>query len=72
MSRPIIREHNLETGEVLDREMNDAEFEAYENELAELASKAQAEAQALAKKAATIAKLEALGLDAEDIKALGL
>lgn len=36
------------------------------------AAKAQAEVDAAAKKAAAEAKLEALGLDADDLKALGL
>lgn len=36
------------------------------------AAKAQAEAEVVAKKAAALAKLEALGLDADDVKALGL
>lgn len=36
------------------------------------AAKAQAEAEAAAKKAAAEAKLAALGLDADDLKALGL
>jgi len=26
MSRPIVREHNQETGEILEREMNDEEY----------------------------------------------
>ena len=29
MTRPMIREHNLETGEVTDREMTKAEHDAY-------------------------------------------
>lgn len=35
-------------------------------------AKAQSEADELAKKSAALAKLEALGLDVEDLKALGL
>ena len=36
------------------------------------AAEAQAEAQAQAKRSAALAKLEALGLDEDDLKALGL
>jgi hypothetical protein len=30
MTRPIVRVHNVETNEVLDREMNDEEFADYQ------------------------------------------
>ena len=46
------------------------EYEAAANELE--AIKAQAQAEAAAKKAAAEAKLTALGLTADDLKALGL
>ncbi len=29
MSKPLIRIHNVETDEIIDREMNDAEFTKY-------------------------------------------
>ena len=64
------------TGETIVREMTDAEQkERNEQVAAALATKeakAQAEQEAAAKKAAAEAKLAALGLDAEDLKALGL
>ena len=72
MSRPIIRIHNQETDEIIDREMNDEEFAIFEaeqqiqNELKEQA-KAKAEAKTIAQ-----AKLAALGLTVEDLTALGL
>lgn len=69
MTKPIVRIHNIETNEIIDREMTDAE---YENYLATQEAIAQAEAEAAAKKAAAEAKLSALGLTAEDLKALGL
>jgi hypothetical protein len=54
MSRPIIRIHNITTNEVIDREMNDAEFAQYEAEQAANAiAKAEAEATAAAKAALT-------------------
>lgn len=33
MTRPIVRIHNIETNEILDREMNDQEFAQYEKDL---------------------------------------
>ena len=55
MSKPLIRIHNVETNEVIDREMNDQEFAQYEAEqaaqaakIAEAKAKAQAKAQLLA------------------------
>jgi hypothetical protein len=57
MSRPIIREHNLATDEVIDREMNDTEFAAYEAQQAANAAAAQAEADRATARAALLAKL---------------
>lgn len=72
MSRPIIRIHNVETNEIIDREMNDTEFAQWEIDQANVATEAQTKAQAQAKKAAAEAKLAVLGLTADDLKALGL
>jgi hypothetical protein len=52
MSKPMIRIHNTETNEVIDREMTDAEFKQYEiDQAANAATKAEAEAKATAKAA---------------------
>ena len=72
MSKPMVRIHNTETNEVIDREMTTAEFKQYEanqltNELRQAEIKAKAEAKAIAQ-----AKLAALGLTVEDLQALGL
>lgn len=71
MSNPMIRIHNVETDEIIDREMTDAEFADYQ---ASLLPKplTEAEQEAAVKKAAAEAKLAALGLTADDLKALGL
>ena len=62
-TRPIVRIHNIETDEVIDREMNDAEFAQYEADQATLATaQAEAEAQATAK----AALLSRLGITAEE------
>jgi primosomal protein N'' len=65
--RPMVRIHDLETNEVIDREMNDAEYEAHlvvieANKMAETA-KAKAEAE----KAALLARL---GLTEDELKTI--
>ena len=76
MTRPIIVIVDAETNETIEREMNDAEFAEYQesinrqNEI--VAAREQATAAAAAKKAAAEAKLAALGLTTDDLKALGL
>ena len=61
-----------EDGSFIDREMNEAELAQFEIDKAEDQLKQQAMDEAAAKKAAAQAKLEALGLTTEDLKALGL
>ena len=68
----MIRIHNIETNEVIDREMNAAEFAQYQiDQKIEKQRQAEAEAKEEAKAAAQ-AKLAALGLTVEDLTALGL
>lgn len=72
MSNPMIRIHNTDTDEIIDREMTDSEFAQYEaDQIQAEALKAEIEAKAQAKLAAQT-KLEALGLTVEDLTALGL
>ena len=67
MSRPIIRIHNVTTNEVINREMNDAEFAQYEaDQSAQAIVQAEAEAKAIAK-ANLLAKL---GITEEQAKLL--
>jgi hypothetical protein len=62
-TRPMVRIHDLATNEVIDREMNDAEFAQHEIDVADYkAKKAEAEAQATAK----AALLNRLGVTAEE------
>lgn len=62
-----MREHNQQTGEVVDREMNDEEFAAFElYEAQRLAAKAEAEAKAEAK----AALLDRLGITEDEAKLL--
>ncbi len=67
-----IKIHNAETGEVIERDMTEDELAQWEADKAELAAKAKAELEKAAKKAAAEAKLAALGLDVDDLRALGL
>ena len=67
MTQPKIREHNLETGEIVDREMTVEELAQWEADKATAIAKQQAEATKAAEKAAV---LEKLGLTADEIAAL--
>jgi len=60
--------HNVETGELTQVDLTEAEI-ADLNDDGGIAAKKEAEA---IKKAAALAKLEALGLDVDDLAALGL
>ena len=72
MSNPIIRIHNSQTDEVIDREMTDDEYTAWLEQKAVDDAKAEVQAKAEADKETAQAKLETLGLTANDLKALGL
>ena len=67
---------NVETGEVIERELNAEEIAQQEideiKSAEKLAKQLQEEAPQIAAKAAAEAKLAALGLTTEDLKALGL
>jgi hypothetical protein len=67
MTRPMVRIHDLLTDEVIDREMNDAEFAQHEADQAAQAAQAEADAAKAAEKAAL---LERLGITAEETKLL--
>jgi DNA-binding NarL/FixJ family response regulator len=70
MTKPMIKIHNVETDEIIEREMNAEEYaqhlqlvQEYQTQAAEAEAKATARASALA-------KLAALGLSADEIAAL--
>jgi hypothetical protein len=67
MTRPIVRIHDLSTDEVIDREMNDAEFAQYEADQAAAAERAAAETAKTAEKDALLARL---GITADEAKLL--
>jgi hypothetical protein len=64
-TKPMIRIHNCETNEVIDREMNDDEFVQYQAD--KEAAKIQ-KAEAEAKEAERQAILDRLGLTADEAK----
>jgi hypothetical protein len=67
MSRPIIRIHNIETDQVIDREMTVAEFDQHKANL-ELDAERQAEADAKATQKAAL--LERLGITEDEARLL--
>jgi hypothetical protein len=67
MPRPTVRIHDLSTNEIIDREMNDAEFAQHQADQAAQATQAAAEAAKAAEKEAL---LERLGITADEAKLL--
>jgi hypothetical protein len=65
----MIKIHNAATGEVIEREMTPDELAQLTNERANAAERIATKEEA---KASAEAKLQALGLTADDLKALGL
>jgi hypothetical protein len=74
MTKPIITEHNVSTGEITQREMTPEEIDPTltwsDEDKANALAIQEAEAQKAAIKAAAEAKLAALGLTQEEIAAL--
>lgn len=67
MSRPMIRIHNVETDEIIDREMNDEEFALFEADRAKAIAEEKAKLEAETKRTEL---LERLGLTEEDARLL--
>lgn len=67
MTRPMVRIHNTETDEVIDREMNDEEYAQWEIDVAADKARVKAEEKAAEDKAALLAKL---GISADEAKML--
>ena len=66
-TRPTIRIHNIETNQIIDREMDDAEFAKYEaDKEAAIIQQSEIEAKASAKAAI----LDRLGLTADELKTI--
>ena len=69
MTNPLIKIYDIETDTTTEREMTDAEFKVWDDGNKAKVAKDAAE---IAKKATAEAKLAALGLTTDDLKALGL
>lgn len=72
MDRPIIKIVDVSTQTEIMREMNDEEYAQHLKDEASLQERIQKAAELENKKIEATAKLAALGLTAEDLKALGL
>lgn len=69
---PTIKIHNVEIDEIIEREMNGEELNQWETDKNKVKAEAQAQEESQAKREAALAKLAALGLEEDDLKALGL
>ena len=70
MTKPMIKIHNVQTDEIIEREMNAEEYAEHLQLVQEYeAQTTEAEAKAAAR-ASALAKLAALGLTADEIAAL--
>jgi hypothetical protein len=66
-TRPTIRVHDVELNEVIDREMNDVEFDQYKaNQAADAIKLAEVEAKTAAKQAI----LDRIGLTADELQTI--
>ena len=72
MNKAQVKIVNTATGEEIARDANAEELAQMEKDAATWAAELLAKAEAEAKKAAAEAKLAALGLTSDDLKALGL
>jgi hypothetical protein len=67
MTKPMVKIHNTETNEIIDREMTDEEFSNYQAQQALEIAEQEAIAQAATNKAALLARL---GITADEAKLL--
>lgn len=70
MSKPIVKIHNAQTDEIIEREMTDDEFVDYQQAIVDSdAARLKVEAAKIARQSA-LDKLAALGLTADEVAAL--
>lgn len=67
MTRPMVRIHNVDADEIIDREMNDQEYAQWEIDVAADKARVEAEEKAIADKADLLTRL---GLSADEAKLL--
>jgi hypothetical protein len=68
----LIKIHNAETGEVIERPMNENEVEKLTKAREDFIKRQEIKSQTEAKREAALEKLAALGLTTDDFAALGL
>jgi hypothetical protein len=67
MTKPMIRNHDLSTGEIVEREMTSDELAQFQ---ADALANAKRDAEQASKEAARQAVLDKLGLSADEVQAL--
>jgi len=72
MTRPMVRIHNTETNEIIDREMNNEEYAVHLEMVSQLELKENEKNASIIARQAAEEKLALLGLTTDDLKALGL
>jgi hypothetical protein len=72
IARPTVSDHNLLTGDIIEREMNDAEYALYLSDIENDAQKAQQEQDSIARRELVVAKLATLNITEEDLRVMGL
>ena len=66
-TKPLVRIHNIQSNEIIDREMNDGEFQQHQ---ADQAERAKAKAKSEAKEDAKAVILDRIGLTADELKTI--
>ena len=67
MKRPMLAIHDADTGEIIERELNDAELAQHEADLSVAAAR---KAELIAKETAKLELLDRLGITADEAKLL--
>lgn len=70
MSKPMVREHDIETDTIIDREMTDTEYAAHLKEQAIYEELKTAQNERIAAKASALSKLAEFGLTEDEVNAI--
>jgi hypothetical protein len=72
ITRPTVSDHNLLTGDIIEREMNDAEYALYLSDIENDGLRAKQEQDAIRQREIVVAKLASLNITEEDLRVMGL
>ena len=72
ITRPMVSDHNLLTGDIIEREMNDAEYALHLSNVEQDSLKSQQQADAIRQRELVVAKLATLNITEEDLRVMGL